>query len=204
MTAKKKISTKRKADGSKRRALETRARAIIADVRGYDYDTRHTIAAALDDESLTDRQLDGMCAQAEAGELVEHPMDCFETDYHTVAHRTVRFLETDLPDWLLQVMCQTINATAHAFNIEVLPADSDGNFSARRLATLFRVSELTQYAAPTLADLISGVLTHPDTPPSIYNALSQETSSLTSAAVVDSPEVIRLMLAEIAREGGGR
>jgi hypothetical protein len=204
----KKSSTKAGAKGKTRRALITRAKAITGDVRKYDYDTREAIAAALEDESLRDHSLAGMIEQAEAGEYVEHPLlDIIEHDHRETAHRTVRFLETGLPDWLLRAVCKTLADAATFFNIQVLSDDGDGNFSARALAELFRVSGLTQFEdiySTDLADHLAAVLNHPDLPTHIYNSLSEAVSELAvSDAVTHRAEVLRVALEVNAKREGG-
>jgi len=53
------------------------------------------------------------------------------------------------------------------------------------------------------ADLIPGVLTHPDTPSRIYNALAEGVTDLMSKdAVQNRPEVIRAAHAVAAEEKG--
>lgn len=202
MTAKKR--TRKKGE------VEVRARAIVGDVKRYDYDTRRTLATALENKNLYRRAetLAAMVAQAEAGNIVEGPLDCVEEDYQGIAHRTIQFLEIGLPDWLLQVVCSAINQAARIHNIQVIPDDAEGNYSARALGDLFRVSELLQFSnfpEPTLAEHIAAVLNHPDIPARIYNPLSEAISEIAAAdAVQNNAAVISLALSVAAEEGGAR
>jgi hypothetical protein len=202
--------TKKKGNPKKGEA-EARARAIVADVRNYDYDTRRTLAQILGDKGRYryTEKLTAMLAQAEAGELVEHPDDCEEPDWRGVGHHTVWFLERGLPDWLLQATCWVINAVAEVHHVKVMPDDGDGNYSARALGELFRVSARYQFddlPDLTLGEHISAVLNHPNTPASLYSALSAAVGELASGREVqDSAEVIDVALrAHAAQEGGVR
>lgn len=203
---------------TKRAELEARAHAIIADVREYDYDTRLTLTHALKDKSLSDKDLAGMVAEAEAGRLVEHPFhDSFEEDYRTRAHRALRFMDSGIPDFLVNAMIAAVGAAANAFNLEVwkeFPEEDEPSkdyngegYSARALADLFRVTEFFQLdlvPRPTLADSIAAVLNHPDTPTAIYNALGEAVTDLTHGdAVQNSAAVIALALGVYAEEKGG-
>lgn len=199
------MATKGKATAAN---LKARLLAIVNDPRRYDYDTRHAIAAALEDKNLNDRQRAAMCARAEAGEPVEHPLfDSFEEDYRTDAHNIIRFIESGLPDWLLQMTCQTIHKVANVHNIQVVPHDADGNFSARALANLLRVSRMFQFddiPEPSLAEHISGVLNHPDIPTRIYNALAEAVGEYTVRDEVQNRhEVIHIALELAAEKEGG-
>jgi hypothetical protein len=208
--------TDRKKNRTKRAGLETRARAIVADVRAYDYDTRRALAWAIKDAS--DEDLSRMLAEAEAGEIVEHPLYEVSEDYHSIAHAVLRLMESNLPDFLLDGMMAAINAAARRFGLEVwkqFPAelepseDYDGQgYSSRELAELFRVGDT--YSAdlvprPTLAEHIAAVFAHDDTPTSIYNALGDAVTDLTARdEVTNSPEVIGLALKLYAERKGGK
>jgi hypothetical protein len=161
---------------TRRPSVKERARKIVASRGEYDYDTRKTIEEALRDKRLNGRDLAKMVREAEKGELVEHPIDdCFEQDYRDTAHHTIQFLESGLPDWLLQATCWVINAVAEEHNIEVSPDDGEGNYSAKALGDLFRVSGLYQFDdLPDLdfADTLSRALRHPDCPIELYNAVA--------------------------------
>lgn len=79
------------------------------------------------------------------------------------------------------------------------PSYEGVGYSAAALGELFRVSQMTQFDGLfglSLADHISTVLTHTDTPPRIYNALSEAVSELASKDEVQNrPEVVRAALA---------
>lgn len=211
MTTKKKGSTTRGRKGTaagRAEALKARARAIIDDERDYDYDTRRALARALEDKRLRRDHLAEMIAQAEAGELVEHPIDdCVEEDYRGTAHHAIQFLNLGLPDWLLQATMWVIDAVAEVHHINIRPDNEAGNLSARALGDLFRVSGLYQFddlPNLTLAEHVSIVLNHPDTPPGIRKALADVVACLTgSEEVRHHSDVIAVALAQLAKEEGG-
>lgn len=199
---------------TKRPDLETRSRAIIEDVRAYDYDTRRALAWAI--KNAGDENLATMIAQAEAGEIVAHPLDEVSEDHHSIAHAVLHLMESNLPDFLLDGMMTAINAAAGHFKLEVwkqfpdelAPSeDYDGQgYSSRELAELFRVGDT--YSAdlvlrPTLAEHIAAVLADENTPPEIYKALGESVTDLThTSAVQNHAAVIALALDAYAREKG--
>jgi hypothetical protein len=207
--------TDRKKNKTKRAGLESRARAIIEDVHDNDYDTRRALAWAIKDAN--DEDLARMLAQAEAGEVVEHPLYEVSEDYHSIAHALLRTMESNLPDFLLDGMVTAINAAARHFKLEVwkdFPAalePSEGydgqGYSSRELAELFRVADTFSadlVPRPTLAEHIAATLAHDDTPTSIYNALADAVTDLTARdEVTNSAEVIRLGLEAYAERKGG-
>lgn len=210
----------KKKNKTKRTELEARARSIIADVREHDYDTRLELARALKDKNLKVRDLAGMIAQAEAGELVDHPvLDTFETDYRSNAHSLLRFIMSGLPDFLLDATMTAVNAAAAHFKIEVwkefpedlAPSeDYDGqDYSVRALARLLRAADAESFSLdlilrPTLADSIAAVLQHEDTPSKIYNALADGVTDLThNDTIQNDAAVIALALKVHAQEKGG-
>jgi hypothetical protein len=210
MTAKKKATTKKAA--TRRPSVKERARKIVADAGEYDYDTRKTIEAALGDEHLNAGDLARMVAAAEKGELVEHPLDCIEEDYRGRAHDVIRFLESGLPDWLLQGTVWLINAVAAEHNIKVAPDDGEGNYSAKALGDLFRVSGLYQFnSLPNLdlAALVAAAWHHPECPQELSDALNDFTSNLFNRLnegerrVFMSESYVRALLTE-DKKGGER
>lgn len=208
---KKKATTKKTA--TRRPSVRERAQQIIGNPKDYDYDTRKTIEAALTDKRLKRRDLTAMVREAEKGELVEHPIhDCFEHDHRGTAHRTIQFLESGLPDWLLQGTVWLINAVAAEFNIKVLPDDGEGNYSAKALGDLFRVSGLYQFdylPDIDLAQMIERVLEHPDCPQELADGINDFTHNLFNRlnegdrrVYLTAPYIRALLLEAKVQEGG--
>jgi hypothetical protein len=202
------MTTKRKTQGGAegKGQLKARARALVADVRRYDFDTRRAVAQGLAEGS---KDLARMCSQAEAGEIVETPFAEISEDYRGAAHAALQLLETDaVPDWLRSAMMNAITVAAQSHRADVWPqfpdelapdAEYDGQgYSAEALGDLFRVSQmydLQMVARPTLAEHIASVLADPDTPTVIYNALSEAVTDLSSKdAVQNHAAVIGLAL----------
>lgn len=212
------MTTKKKTQEGTKGKARARARAIIADVRGYDYDTRLAVAQSLADKNTTDTALAAMCAQAEAGAITEAPFGEIEEDFTGKARAVLRTLESGLPDFLLDGMMTAINAAAYHFNLEVWKQfpedlapgeDYDGQgYSASALADLFRVGGCFSpdlIPRPTLAEHIAAVLQDEDTPGKIYNGLADAVTDLISrGTVTDRAEVIALALELYAEEKGAR
>lgn len=185
-----------------REQLEARARRITERASDFDFDTREAVARALE-QGATDDELRRMCETAEAGGIVAAPLrETTEHEYHEAAHATMRLaLSYGLPDWFLWTMINALREAAEVFGVNI--GDDDNGHSARGVADLFRVSG--NYKWPTLADHISAVLKHPDTPEPIYDGIRKGLCPLTEVGEVNEhPDVIRVALEvyKAEQEGG--
>jgi hypothetical protein len=160
-------------------------------------------------------ELAGLCRRAEAGESL--------ADFSGVDEETVRQVWTvfelveksnGCPQFIYEALMTAIDEAARLAGLPVWKYTDEedqlasGGYSPRVMATLFE--RFMGEAVPLepkrdLADLISGVLTHRDTPTRVYNALSEAVSELASKDEVQNrPEVIRAALAvHGAEEKGG-
>lgn len=106
---------------TKRAELEARARAVIADERAYDYDTRLAVARALKGVGLRDRDaaLAEAVTRAEKGEPPAHPIPD-EDEFTLAARDALRVMDAEgLPTFMLDAMMEAIGSAARAFKLEV-------------------------------------------------------------------------------------
>jgi hypothetical protein len=185
--------------------LEQRAKAIIADVRRYDIDTRHQVLFALKNFTFdrdggggyfpaeemptrvaeAERELRRVVTQAEAGERVTE--SGAGEEYDAAARAVVELLgNSAVPDFFRNGITDLLNLFAADTGArlwhETTEDDSEtGGYSTDILARTFanhRLHSLEIERKKDLADLISAVLKHPDTPVEVHNALAESLDRL--------------------------
>lgn len=119
------------------------------------------------------------------------------------------------PDFLTNAVMLALNLAGNETGIEYWKVETGNvmgdDFDAPGLAELLRTMQHPQFIKAAhvepkadLADHIAAVLTHPDTPSRVYNALSEAVSDLASKDdVLNRPEVIRVALTLSTDEEGG-
>lgn len=221
-------STKRTQRASKgkgtREALKARAAEIVADVRGFDADTRRGVHVALSNmnfaetnqqprtkytsEGYCERELREAVRKAEAGAPF-FDVKQFKPEAVEQARAVYRMLEPrdsdlDLPDFITDAVIVALEVASERYDAKIwLDVDGSGDmelggFSVAAFAHLFeraRFGDAKVEPAKDLAGLIAAVLGHADTPTRIYNALSEAVADLASKDEVQNrPEVIRATL----------
>ena len=189
------MTTKKKAQS--RAQLKAQAAATIADVRGYNADTRRAVYVAL--------------ANLKFAETNPQPSTEY-TDAGYCEGKLRRVLEAaEKGEHAFDVNALDANARLEDVNIWLDVDDSGhrdvGGYSVAGIAVLLRrvgVGGVTLEARRDLAGLISGVLNHPDTPRHIYNKLSEAVGEMAvKDDVVHTAEVLRVALAVHKAEGEG-
>jgi hypothetical protein len=201
----KKQSTKKGGSkGKARRTVEDRARAIVADAKGYDSDTRKSIKYMLDtgDEDLAD-----FVERAEAGETI---CDLIRIDEEqaTAARAVIALFDLPgLPDFISEALYMILGTAARLRNIGIATGEGDeAGFDVKALADLFTVTtgfqrDLTFEPAADVAELISRVVKHPDLSTKMrYEFGCVVTEELMNGVDTDSPGVIRALLAEYEKQ----
>jgi hypothetical protein len=206
MTQKK--ATTKKAT-ARRPSVRSRARAIIADVKGYDEDTRKSIRRMLDTNAA---DLAVCVERAEAGDGV-YDLTRIDKEQAEAADALVKLFDLPgLPDFLSAGLHMMLAHAARAKCKGIVTEAEDGSrYSVEALADLFAVTGgvepgLEFEPAKDVAELISAIVKHPDLDEDLrYEFGCVVTNHLVSKIDTDSPRVIRAMLEEYkAEEGGAR
>jgi hypothetical protein len=207
--------------------IEQRAESIIADADHYDIDTRQAVLVAF--KNLTfyqngaggyypaeqlpaliaedERELREIVTRVEAGERVTKSY--VSEEYDTAARRVIELIESDgLPDFFMDALVDLLNFFAADIGVglwqETTEGDGDtGGYSTDRLARMFANRSrhsLEIERKKDLADLISAVVTHPDTPVEICKALTERIGEFKFDKC--APEFIRHALAYEPEEQG--
>jgi hypothetical protein len=180
--------------------LRRRAERIIKDTQAHDRETREAVAYALkndppDDLAETIRTAERGGEICDTRRADDDTCDAARLAKRLLAHRgTPRFI-TDA----LMLALTTAAAQAGAKIHDAAAADLD----TRALADLFTIKAGTRHGVELepkkdLAEMLSAVLTHPDCPTELYNAVGD--CDFTTPARWDTPEHLRLALADF-KEG---
>jgi hypothetical protein len=189
--------TKSTKTGAKRKAqhatVEDRARAIVADVKGYDSDTRKSIRHMLETKA---EDLGEYVAAAESGSSV---LDLTRIDKEqlTAARAVVRLLALPgLPVWLGENIDHMLRVASADKRININRAEDDATPAPANLADLFAVVPARDHykfeRGRDFAELLVAAVKHPDCPAEIYNAVAE--CDCIAVRCWDTPEFIRLAL----------
>lgn len=206
--------------------LKARAAEIIADVRGFDADTRREVhvrlswltygeSGAVPQTPLTDparceRELREAVRKAEKGEPL-FDVARFRPEAVAQARAVYAWLEgdIDIPDFITDAIRVALDATAARDGLQLwLDVDDSGDletggFSVARMAGLFERHPsrgVEVEPARDLAGLVSGVLTHDEVPNIVYEKLTDALIVLhDSTDVYDDPAAVRALLDYHAR-----
>jgi hypothetical protein len=207
--------------------IEQRAESIIADVMRYDIDTRQTVLVAF--KNLTfyqkgaggyypaeqlpaliaedERELREIVTRVEAGERVTESHVAEE--YDAAARAVLTLADADgLPDFFKDVILTVLNwfaaDTGARLWQETTEGDGEtGGYSTDILARMFAYysrHRLQIERKKDLAELISAVVNHPDTPVEIFDALTHRIGEFKYDKC--APEFIRHALAYKPEEQG--
>jgi hypothetical protein len=199
----KKNSTTRRAS-AKDKTLRQRAQAIIADIKGYETDTRASIAGALESN---DPDLASLVAHAEAGDTV-WDLTNMARGYEKIARYVIQFINSSAPDFITDAVMDAILSAGEQFEFETpfQHEDETEGESAKILSEMFaglhptysqRGKQPDPNSREVLAQHIAGVMAHPLTPFRLYHDIgdyiSDEGSELWNELECD-PEFIKRIL----------
>lgn len=194
-------------------ALKRRAERIVTRDDRYDRETREAVQYSLKHDDAED--LAATVERAEAGDTIYDTR--IGDERATQAARSVARLlaQPGLPHFLYDAVMLALSTAAERKGIKIASDEATG-FDLRALADLFAVAGGAHHGIEfepkkDLAELLSAVLNHPDTPTDLYNAIGDEIAAMDFDC--DAPEYIRLslegrkpaaVLRDIEREEGGR
>jgi hypothetical protein len=190
--------------------IEARARAILANPTAYDADTRRAILRAYETKG---EDLAELVKRAEAGEMICDLIGVSE-DIAEAAKTTVRLMELPgLPDFLRSAVIDVVNHASRVENVETwVPVGEDSpGYSAARLAELFGCvglgyrADLAMEPKQDLAGLLAAVLSHPDTPPVVFEAVTEGLGDLyIRTEIWKDADTLRALFNLGADEKGGK
>lgn len=192
----KKANTKKAA--TRRPSIKERAQAIIADVQGYDVDTRNAVARALRDNS---DDLTELVRQAEAGAMILDLAGVEEMQAEA-ARLIFQAIEHDgTPDFLRSAMLTALDLAGLHVGLPSWKDGPEGDFdsggvSPSRLARLFGLTttyQLELVPKPGLAEHLSAVLRDESTPKKISDGILDGMTQYNED--VTDPAYIKLILA---------
>lgn len=223
------MTTKKKAQGGSKgkvTTLDARALAIVNDVNGYDGDTRFALnwalvrlrearAGATFSKSVAEleREVRELLDKAERGEYV-FDVDDIGAEHVYAAQTVYNILDgtIETPQFVSLNLQMTIHEagrrTGGELWITLNKDDHDelGDFSVQRMARMFAhhpAENFSMVPDRSLAELVSAVLKHPDTPRELYGAMRREIATMTEPDEVNEhPDVLRVALAIHKAEQG--
>jgi len=211
MTAKKKTSTKGKPPA--RPTLRDRALSIINDVSAYDVDTRIAVNNTLTDHKASlasDAELREAIRRAESGETILDLAGVAE-EYADAARATLALLNLPgvpafVSDALSTALAEAQTRTGAGIWQEPGGAREDlGDYSPLVLARVFAHDSMLKIELEPkkdLAELLSAVLRHADTPQVISEAIKEAMAQINEDET--DPRFVALILEAAARaENGG-
>lgn len=183
----KKATTKKKA--TRRPSVKERARRIVADVKGYDSDTRKSIRHMLDKD---DKDLADFVERAEVGETVCDLTRIDGEQAEAAAALDALLSMPGLPLWMKEGVRMML--------------DHAGRKSHGALSDLFAVTALDRFEfTPKMdaADMLSRLIKDEELPESIRYRVGCAVTDLKNEVDTDAPDVIRVLLEKYKAENGG-
>lgn len=153
----KKATTKKKA--TRRPSIKERARAIIADAQGYDEETREAVRHSLEKGDAED--LAETVRMAESGSTILDTTLIDERQAEAANALNALLSMPGLPPWMKE-------------GVRMMLDHARRGHSSGTLADLFALTSGDDFKfepVRELAELISGVLRHPDTPESVRDGI---------------------------------